>query len=294
MVRLRDHRGRAEPDPGLADQLCRHGARLEPLRLDLVQPSGQAFRESSGVGEDQRGVLLFDQPGDPFLHVRPDRGAVDRINRRGAHRVIRLGRTGQASLRDASAGQIGPRGARNRDVGAGELDVGRSGPGGRLRHVFDRHHDAQIPLLGLAGLDDPHRGAEPVGDGLGRPYGGGQTDPLGRGRQQRVQPLQGERQVRAPFRAGDRVHLVDDHRSYTPQRLPSGRGEQQEQRLRGGDQDVRRAATESAALLGGSVPGPDRYLDRRLRLAPSARGLGDPGQRRAQVALHVHRQRFQR
>ena len=57
---------------------------------------------------------------------------------------------------------------------------------------------------------------------------------------QRVQPFQGQGQVRAPLVAGQGVHLVDDHGLDAPERLPGLRCQQQEQRLGRGDQDVRR------------------------------------------------------
>ena len=57
----------------------------------------------------------------------------------------------------------------------------------------------------------------------------------------RVEPLEREREVGAALGAGDGVHLVDDHRLDAAQRLAGRRGEQQEQRLGRGDQDVGRA-----------------------------------------------------
>jgi hypothetical protein len=49
------------------------------------------------------------------------------------------------------------------------------------------------------------------------------------------------------------VHLVDDHGVHAAQHLAGRRGQQQEQRLRGGDEDVGWVAGEAAALVGGSV-----------------------------------------
>ena len=51
------------------------------------------------------------------------------------------------------------------------------------------------------------------------PHGRGQPDPLGRPVEQRVEPFEGEREVGAALGAGDRVHLVDDHRLDAAQRL---------------------------------------------------------------------------
>ena len=63
------------------------------------------------------------------------------------------------------------------------------------------------------------------------PDGRGQADAL-RGRAaglQRVQPLQGQGQVRAALAAGQRVHLVHDDRVHAAQHVPRLGGEQQEQ-----------------------------------------------------------------
>ena len=57
------------------------------------------------------------------------------------------------------------------------------------------------------------------GDLLDRAHGGRQADPLGRPVQQLVEPVEGDGQVRAALGAGDRVHLVDDHRLDAAQRL---------------------------------------------------------------------------
>ena len=89
--------------------------------------------------------------------------------------------------------------------------------------------------------DDPHRppAGQVGGDLLDRAHGGRQPDPLGRAVEQLVEPVEGDREVRAALGVGDGVHLVDDHRLDAAQRLAGRAGQQQEQRLGGGDQDVR-------------------------------------------------------
>ena len=77
--------------------------------------------------------------------------------------------------------------------------------------------------------------------------------------EQRVEPLERQRQVGAALGAGDRVHLVDDHRLDAAQRLARLRGEEQEQRLGRRDEDVGRRAGERAALVGRGVAGADRH-----------------------------------
>ena len=79
-----------------------------------------------------------------------------------------------------------------------------------------------------------------------------------------VEPLDAQREVRAALRAGHGVHLVDDQRADRAQDLARARRQQQEQRLGGRDQDVRRLAQHRRALLLRRVAGADRR-----RAAPS-------------------------
>ena len=75
---------------------------------------------------------------------------------------------------------------------------------------------------------------------------------------QRVQPFQCKRQVSAALVVGDRVDFVDDHGADTAQMLARfGRSQQQVQRLRRRDQDVRRIAQHAGALAGQRVAGAD-------------------------------------
>ena len=150
-----------------------------------------------------------------------------------------------------------------------------------------------LPIFGATTRDRPAAGEERA-DLVDRPDRRGQPDPLGRPGEQRVEPFQRQRQVRAALGAGHRVHLVDDHRLHPAQRLPGRGGEQQEQRLRRGDQHVRRRAGERAALVGRGVAGAHADRDLRVAEAEPARRLADAGERRAQVALHVDGQRLER
>ena len=65
----------------------------------------------------------------------------------------------------------------------------------------------------------PH---EEPGDLVDRAYGRRQPDAPGRPVEQRVEPLEAEREVRAALGAGDRVHLVDDDRVDPAQGLAGG------------------------------------------------------------------------
>ena len=110
-----------------------------------------------------------------------------------------------------------------------------------------------------------------------------------------LQPLEREREVRAAPRADHRVDLVDDHRPDRAQHLAAaGGGQQQVQRLRCGDEDVRRRAEHRGALGGRRVAGTHRGRDPRRR--ESARD-GKPRDARArlrEVLVDVGAQRLQR
>ena len=99
-----------------------------------------------------------------------------------------------------------------------------------------------------------------------------------------VEALDGEGEVRTALRAGDGVHLVEDQRLDALQHLAPARGEQQVERLRGRDQDVRVLAQHRGAVALRGVSGADG--DAELRV--------EARERAAQVALDVVVQRLQR
>ena len=295
VVRPRHLRGRARSGTRLRHQLGRDrttSPRTPPIRApalppprrppphppsarrgQLVQPAAQPLGQPPRVREHDRGLVLLDQVEHPLLDVRPD-GAP----RRGALLV--------------TAARVAPR---------HRVQLG---------HVLDRHDHLQLDALGAGRLHDGDRAgaAEERRHLLDRPHGRRQPHPLGwpggtlpgpsprggRLRAQRVQAFQGQRQVGAALVARHRVHLVEDDRLHPAQGLPGLRGEQQEERLGGGDEDVRRLGRQLPALLGGGVAGAHRHPDVRLVQAQPARGVPDPGQRGAQVPLDVHRQRLER
>ena len=182
----------------------------------------------------------------------------------------------------------------------------------QIGHIFDRDHDGQVEALLAGRRDDRHRlrAAEVERDLARRSHGRGQPDALccparcGPGglasrrvvgaATQCIQSFERQGQVRAALAPGQRVHLVDDHGLNAPQGFPGLGRQHQEQRLGGGDEDVRRLARQLAALVGGGIAGADR--DRYVRLGPvqAAGGVGDAGQRRPQVALDIDGQRLQR
>ena len=197
----------------------------------------------------------------------------------------------RSTMRSSTCGQIEVRGSApaaepsNSAVGTPSSRMSSTGTTTETSNGLVRrrlHHD------GLGGA------AEEAGDLLDRAHGGRQPDALGGLLQQRVEALEGERQVRAALGGGDRVDLVDDDGLDAGQRLPGPRGEDQEQRLRGGDEDVRRPGGEPRRSSAGVSP---------ERTPTSTVGSGSPRRcaawrmpvsGRAQVALDVDGERLER
>lgn len=260
MVRAGEQRRRSLRGAGLRHDLGRRGSlghRLArgPLVRDLVEAVAQPLREPAGVGEDDRRAVRLDEVGDPLLDVRPDR-----------------------RLLPSALGRVGGGGA------------------AQLTQVLDRYDHGEVELLARGRLDDldPALRREETRNLVHRPHRRRQPDPAGRSRQQLVEPLQRHREMGAALGPGHGVHLVEDHRLDTRQRIPGGGGEHQEQRLGRGDQDVRRPGGQRPALGGRGVARADADPDVGLR-QPEAHGLlPDTGQRAAEIALHVHGERFER
>jgi hypothetical protein len=141
--------------------------------------------------------------------------------------------------------------------------------------------------------------AEEPGDELERALGRAQADPLRRtaslaGADEPVEALEAEREVSTALGPGDRVDLVDDHVLDAAQDLARLARQHQVQRFGRGDQDVGRPPREVATILGGRVAGPARDGDVRGRHPEPCCSEGNPGERRAQVALDVVGERLER
>jgi hypothetical protein len=233
----------------------------------LVEPGGEALGQPPGVDEDERRPVGLDEREQGGMDGRPDRPP-----RR-------------------------PRGRRpRRQLALDHLP--------EVAHVVDRHHDLDVELLADAGVDDGHRpGAAAVrrvvgatqeaGHHVERALGGGQPDALGRPLAQLGQPLERQRQVRAPLGGNQRVDLVDDDRLDLAQRLAGLGGEHEVERLGRGDEDVGRVAHQLAADVGRRVARAEADGGLAERLAqPLGRGP-DAGDGGPQVAVDVDRQRPQ-
>ncbi len=259
VMRAGEDRGRSLSRARAAHQLRRGMVLVQrfaggTLVRDLVEPVAQPLREAAGVGEDDRGAVGLDEVGDPLLHVRPDRRPLRAL----------------VGIRDRGAAQ--------------------------LAEILHRHDHRQVELLAGRRLDDLHPAArrEIARDLVDGTHGGRQADAAGRPGQQLVEPLQGEGQVGAAFGARDRVHLVQDHGLHARECVARGRRQHQEQRLGGGDQDVRRTGRQGPPLGGRGVPGADADLHLGLGQPQAHRLLTDAGQRTPQVPLDVHREGLQR
>ena len=100
--------------------------------------------------------------------------------------------------------------------------------------------------------------------------------------------------MRAAFVRDERMDLVDDDRLDAAQDITGVRGQHQIDRLRRGDQDVGRMAQEAGAFGLRRVASADSDRRQHVRFAALCGQVGDSGQRRAKVALHVDRQRLER
>jgi hypothetical protein len=135
--------------------------------------------------------------------------------------------------------------------------------------------------------------AEKPRDLVERPLGRRQTDALRRPLADRLEPFQRQRQVGAALARHQRVDLVDDDRVDRAQRFARIRRQQQVERFRRRDQDVGRFPLEPRPLGLRRVTGADGDCRRHERIAAQRGDLRDAGQRRAQVALDVDRERLE-
>ena len=166
--------------------------------------------------------------------------------------------------------------------------VRADGRQGRVRHL-DREVEAAV----MAGVD---QGAIAPGADqqarrlLQRLLRRRQPDALQRPAGQRLEPLERQRQVRPALVAGDGVDLVHDDCAHAPQHgAPALAGQQDVERLRGRDQDVRRPPPHRRARRRQRVSRAHQDAHLRQRRVARAQLL----ERRLQVLLHVVAERFE-
>ncbi len=222
---------------------------------ELVQTQREPFGETAVVDEDDRRPVRLDEPEDLGVDRRPDgAGAV-----LGAD--VHLDAVGQHWLRER-----------------------RRRP--ELAQVLDRDDNLEIELLARAGVDELDLAAarDEAPDLVERPLCRREADALDRSRDQRVEALDADREVRPALRPGDGVHLVEDQRLDADERLTRLGRQHQIERLGGRDQDVGRLLQQLAPFA----------LRRVARAHGHAHLRADPGEWAAEVALDVVVQRLER
>ena len=174
----------------------------------------------------------------------------------------------------------------------------------RRQEVVHRRDHLKVEVAREAGVDRDGVGRGGTGQEaarrLDRAHRRRAADPLGAARRiarfdNRLEALEGERQMGAALGPHQRVDLVDDQEPGVGQRRaePFAR-EQDEQRFGRGDQDMRGPARHRLPLRGQGVPRPYGHADLR-ELQPLGGGRGtDAGQGRPEVLLDVVVERAKR
>ncbi len=130
---------------------------------------------------------------------------------------------------------------------------------------------------------------------LDRVHRRGEADALRPAARERLEPLEGEREVRASLVARHRVDLVhDDRLDRRERRPPALGGEEQVERLRGRHEHVRGDPHHRRAPGRGRVPRADRDAQVGRGEPLRAREVGELRERAAQVLLDVVAERPQR
>lgn len=112
---------------------------------------------------------------------------------------------------------------------------------------------------------------------------------------ERLQPLERQREVQAALAAHHGVNLIDDDTAHAREHGAAGfRAEEDVERLRGGDHDVRRAPPHALPLVLGRVAGPDEGADLDIGQLHCAQLVPDAGERRLEVAADVIGESLQR
>ncbi len=169
--------------------------------------------------------------------------------------------------------------------------------GREASHVLDRDLDRHLHRLQAARVDDRHlavRSAEEPADLFERPLRRRESDALRLHLRQLAQSLEAQRQVAAALGGRDRVDLVDDKPADGTEDLARGARQDEKQRLRRRDQDVRRVALHRPPDLGRRVAGADRDRDVWRLESLRLHLVADADERRAEVAVDVVRERLQR
>ena len=230
-------RDRAELVAGPADPLEAARDGLRALDLDHEVDGAHVDPELEARGRDEARdpprlqVLLDDHPLLPRQRavvraraISSSASSFSRTASRSASRRLLTNTIVERCSRTSSSKRgvdRRPDRAGGRLVAGGHLDAVRHdrlrevAARAELAQVLDRHDDLEVELLPRARVDELDRAVsgDEAADLGERALRRGQADALHRPLEQRVEALQAEREVRAALRAGDGVHLVDDHAS---------------------------------------------------------------------------------
>ena len=142
---------------------------------------------------------------------------------------------------------------------------------------------------------DPFVSAQKPRGFVQRVNGGGEADALDGSVGQMLQPFEAEGEVDTAFVSGEGVDFVhDDGADGTEHFARFGAGEQQVERFRRGDEDVRRLAEHGLPVALWGITGAHRHADVRQIQTHRVSFDADARQRHAQVAVDVVVQRLQR
>ncbi len=298
-------RHRAHRVPGAPDALQAGGDRGR--RLDLHHQIDGAHVEAELQGRrchDGRQLPALEPLLDGEARLLGDRAVVGERDLLARHIV----EGPRQPLREAPAVDEDHGGA----VSADQLDeAGMDGGPHRPRIDGGGHLDAQVPRLLRPRVDDLHgprregavasranlAAAEEARHLVQGARRGRQADALerrGAAGAEGLQALQREEQVGASLGGDQRVDLVDDHRLDGGEHGARRRGEQEVERLGRGDEDVRRRPGEARPLARRRVARAHRDRGHAEGDAARCGHRSDAGERRAQVLLHVGRQRLER
>ena len=232
------------------------------LAGQLVDRGGEPFGEPAAVDEDQRRAVRANELDQPRMDRRPDRGAAG-----GRGRAARE----LAPVRAATCPRLGTsiESFSGRLTPASTIVTGRKRDDRRRSDANSAWMSCWTSAASLSASPGRARrfrsrrrrpcrrtpdAAEKPRDFVERALRRRQADPLHASCAQRFQPLERERQVRAPLGRHQRVDLVDDDRLERSQHVARVRREQQVQRFGRGDEDIRRLALESARSAAGVSP----------------------------------------
>ena len=156
----------------------------------------------------------------------------------------------------------------------------------------DIHHLAKrASFLVAAALPGTHQ--EPR-QGFNRALGRRKPNSSGALRAEGVQAFETEGQMRAPLVPGHGMNLVDDHAADAPQQGAAALGgEQQKERFRRGDQDLRRMLEHGGPGRSRGIAAAQGHAQLGHRISPAAGRVGDLLEGIAQVVLDIRRERLE-